>query len=160
MTYPPEPDQGQNFGVSGGGELDPLDESPDFPPVGPGYGYPPVEPYGPQNLFPVAGGYPQAGSYPQAGQYPQAYPSYYGYPPLPATNGMAIAALVTSLTGLFVCFLPSILGLVFGLVALGQIKTSGEQGRGMAIAGIVIGGIVAAGTLAVFGAVMVAEISS
>jgi peptidyl-prolyl cis-trans isomerase B (cyclophilin B) len=45
---------------------------------------------------------------------------------------MAIAALITS-------FFVSILGIILGFVALNQIKTSGEQGRGLALAGIIIG---------------------
>jgi peptidyl-prolyl cis-trans isomerase B (cyclophilin B) len=48
------------------------------------------------------------------------------------TNGLAIAALVSS-------FFVSILGIILGFVALNQIKTSGEQGRGLALAGIIIG---------------------
>ena len=48
------------------------------------------------------------------------------------TNGLAIAALITS-------FFVSILGIILGFVALNQIKTSGEQGRGLALAGIIIG---------------------
>lgn len=48
------------------------------------------------------------------------------------TNGFAVAS--------FVCaFLCSILGVVFGHVALSQINTSGEKGRGLAIAGLAIG---------------------
>jgi peptidyl-prolyl cis-trans isomerase B (cyclophilin B) len=47
------------------------------------------------------------------------------------TNGFAIAA--------FVCaFLCSPLGIVFGAVALSQINRTGERGRGLAIAGLVI----------------------
>jgi hypothetical protein len=49
------------------------------------------------------------------------------------TNGLAIASLVVSLT----CCGP--IGMILGFVALSQIKKSGEQGRGMAIAGVVIG---------------------
>jgi len=49
------------------------------------------------------------------------------------TNGLAIASFVVSLT----CCGP--LGAILGFVSLGQIKRTGEQGRGMAIAGIVIG---------------------
>jgi peptidyl-prolyl cis-trans isomerase B (cyclophilin B) len=44
---------------------------------------------------------------------------------------MAIASLVCS-------FLCSILGLIFGIVALNQIKRTGEGGHGLAVAGIVI----------------------
>jgi hypothetical protein len=64
-------------------------------------------------------------------------PSPWG-PPLPrplGTNGMAIAALVLGL-----CAGP--LGLVFGLIALSQIRRTGEGGRGMAIAGVVLGSLV------------------
>lgn len=53
---------------------------------------------------------------------------------------MAIAALVSSLVGLLCFGLGPVLGLVFGIIALSQIKQSGERGRGMAIAGIVISG--------------------
>ena len=48
------------------------------------------------------------------------------------TNGIAIAALVTS-------FFVSVLGIILGFVALSQIKKSGENGRGLALAGIIIG---------------------
>lgn len=56
------------------------------------------------------------------------------------TNTMAIAALVSSLVGLLCLGLGPLLGLIFGIIALNQIKQSGERGRGMAIAGIVISG--------------------
>ncbi|OCB10144.1 cyclophilin [Mycolicibacterium porcinum] len=62
--------------------------------------------------------------------YPVGYPA--GYPPYAHTNGMAVAALVCS-----VLFAP--LGILFGHISLSQLKRSGEQGRGIAIAGLVIG---------------------
>jgi hypothetical protein len=49
-------------------------------------------------------------------------------------NGLAIASLVLGI----LCCLP-VVGLVLGLIALGQIRKKGERGRGMAIAGIVLG---------------------
>jgi hypothetical protein len=73
-------------------------------------------------------------------------PGGYGYPPPPGpgqgvgTNGMAIASLVCSLFG-WLCLIGPMLGLIFGFIALGQIKQTGQGGRGMAIAGIVIGAI-------------------
>lgn len=73
-------------------------------------------------------------------------PDGYGYqPPPPAvgTNGLAIAALVCSLFG-WLCVIGGILGIILGVLALGQIRQSGQGGRGLAIAGIVIGGIVTA----------------
>ncbi|XVS65340.1 DUF4190 domain-containing protein [Actinosynnema sp. CA-299493] len=61
----------------------------------------------------------------------QPQPGY--YPPQPApTNGMAIAALITA-------FLFSPAGIVLGVVARKQIRRTGEQGWGMATAGLVIG---------------------
>ncbi|WP_166904442.1 peptidylprolyl isomerase [Mycobacterium sp. DL440] len=60
-----------------------------------------------------------------------------GYPPPAHTNGMAVAALVCS-----VLFAP--LGILFGHISLSQLKRSGEQGRGIAIAGLVIGYVMTA----------------
>src|SRR3990172_8828215 len=54
-------------------------------------------------------------------------------PQAKGTNGFAIAALITGLLGL------NILAIIFGFVALNQIKTTGEGGKGMAIAGIILG---------------------
>ena len=48
------------------------------------------------------------------------------------TNGIAIAALISS-------FFVSVLGIILGFVALSQIKKTGENGRGLALAGIIIG---------------------
>jgi peptidyl-prolyl cis-trans isomerase B (cyclophilin B) len=48
------------------------------------------------------------------------------------TNGIAIAALISS-------FFVSVLGIILGFVALNQIKKTGENGRGLALAGIWIG---------------------
>ena len=50
---------------------------------------------------------------------------------------MAIASLVLSLV--FVCGVGSILAVVFGNMARKQIRERGEQGDGLAVAGIVIG---------------------
>lgn len=55
---------------------------------------------------------------------------------------MAIASLVCSLVGAFFCGLPSVLGVIFGFVGLSQTKDNARPGRGLAIAGIVIGLIV------------------
>ncbi len=50
-----------------------------------------------------------------------------------STNGLAIASFVTSLFGL------TILAIIFGHVAKGQISRSGQGGSGLATAGLVIG---------------------
>jgi hypothetical protein len=60
------------------------------------------------------------------------------------TNGFAIAALVNGLVGItffWTVFLGvcSVLGIVFGHVSLSQLKVSGHEGRGMAMAGLVLG---------------------
>lgn len=80
-------------------------------------------------------GYPNYPSY-QGQSFPPPTGQPYAYPPasqMPGTNGMAIAALIVSLVA---C---GPVGLILGLVSLSQIKKTGEQGRGMAIAGVVIG---------------------
>jgi hypothetical protein len=51
---------------------------------------------------------------------------------------MAIGSIVASVIGFF-CGIGSIIGIVLGIIALNQVKQSGEGGRGLAIAGIAIG---------------------
>jgi hypothetical protein len=55
----------------------------------------------------------------------------------PSTNGLAIAALVLGILWLY--WVGSILAVIFGHVALSQINRTGQQGRGLAIAGLVLG---------------------
>lgn len=90
------------------------------------------------------GPYPPAHQGPpnQYGQPPYQQDPYGGQPPVyqePRTNGYAIASLVLGIV--WVCFIGSILALIFGYMGLKQIDTSQgrEGGRGMAIAGIVLG---------------------
>jgi hypothetical protein len=60
---------------------------------------------------------------------------------------MAIGSLVASIVGvplMFLCYtgiLGAIVGIVLGIIAINQIKQSGEEGRGLAIAGIIIGAV-------------------
>lgn len=75
---------------------------------------------------------------------PPSFTAYspYGGPVVQAsTNGLAIASLVLGILWLY--WIGSILALVFGYVAKGQIdRSAGRQtGRGLAIAGIVLGWI-------------------
>lgn len=102
-----------------------TEQPPQYPPPPPGgYGYQPPPP-------PSPGGY----------GYPPPAPSPYGaYPQPVGTNGLAIASLVCSLVGLF-CGIGPIVGLVLGIIALNQIKKTGQDGRGMALAGVIISGI-------------------
>lgn len=61
------------------------------------------------------------------------------YAPQPTTNGLAVASLVAAI--FWIWWLGSVLAVIFGHVALNQIDKSGgrESGRGMAIAGLVLG---------------------
>lgn len=65
----------------------------------------------------------------------------------PKTNGMAVASMVLGI--IWIYWVGSILALVFGYIAKKQIDQSGgaQSGRGMAIAGIVLGWV-GVGTLA------------
>jgi len=61
---------------------------------------------------------------------PAAQPVFVAAKP---TNTLAIVALVTSLLGI------GLAGIICGHISLGQIKRSGEQGYGLALAGLIIG---------------------
>jgi len=63
------------------------------------------------------------------------------------TNGLAVAALVLGIVWAF--WIGSALAIVFGHVALGQIRQRNQSGKGMAVAGLVLG-YVGAGTFALF----------
>ncbi len=96
---------------------------PDPTPQQPGYTAPPASYNAP--------GYPAA---------PQPYPAGgYGYPvanpKAGTTNGFAVASLVFGiLSGI-------LLSIIFGVVALNQIPKNQQNGRGMAIAGLILSGI-------------------
>lgn len=73
--------------------------------------------------------------------YGQAYGQQYGYTAAPKTNLLAILSLIASIVG-FIMFLPvigQIAGVIMGHISLKQIKTTGERGHGMALAGLLIG---------------------
>lgn len=76
---------------------------------------------------------------------PAPQPAAPAYAPAPAAPGapwnvLSIISLVTSILWI------SLVGIITGHIALSQIKRTGEQGRGLAIAGLIIGyvGIVGA----------------
>ncbi len=57
---------------------------------------------------------------------------------------MSIASLVLGILSIPLCFLflPAVLAVVFGAIALNQIKNDpGQSGKGRAIAGLVMGGL-------------------
>ncbi|HWK19955.1 MAG TPA: DUF4190 domain-containing protein [Microbacteriaceae bacterium] len=116
----------------------------DAPPPPPGY-----VPYGdqPPPGYQVQGypqGYPQQAPQPGYPQQPQVYYPQGYYVPRP-WNGLAIAGFVISLV-------PYLwwLGAIFSGIALGQIRRSGEQGRGLAIAGLIIGCVITGIVLVIF----------
>lgn len=129
-----------------------MSEGPAQPPAGepnPTWDYPadpglppPIYP-GPPAGFPGAPGYPPPG-YPG---YPGAPVFYHPYRPAkpPGTNGKAVGALVAALVGLLFCGVPSVVGLVLGVIAMRETKRTGQDGYGLALAGTVIGGLVTAG---------------
>jgi len=101
------------------------------PPPNPGYPTPPWNPP-PAGLDRPAPGYP--GGPPPPGWYPPPGPGYGPPQPKPGTNGFAVAALVFG-------FLGPLFAAVFGVIALNQIKRTGQGGRGLAIAGLVLAGV-------------------
>ena len=119
-------------------------------PYGAGYGQPD---YGQAAYGQAAYGQTAYGqtAYGQPG-YPQpGYPQYPGYPVMAVsqkTNGMSIASLVVSLSGVVFLFcygggaVLGLVGAILGHVARGQIRQRNEGGGGMALAGIIIGLIV------------------
>jgi hypothetical protein len=102
-------------------------------PPPPGHGQ-----YGAWNPPPAGGAWPPpagVGGYPEQGfgGYPApGYPT----PQRSGTNGFAIAALVLGILGFFV--FPILLSVIFAIVGLVQIRTSGQNGRGMAVAGLIL----------------------
>lgn len=111
-----------------------------------GYPSPPANPYPPVD-YPST--YPP-GAPPGYPPYPPPYQGYganpydpYAAPPSQGTSGMAIGALVTSLLGLPLCFcfIPSLVGIVLGVVAMTETKRTGKEGHGMALAAVIVGAI-------------------
>ena len=103
--------------------------------------YPPGQTPGPSPWPPVPAPAPSYGSpSPMPGS---PYPGYqpYGYAPPPRTNGLAVASLVCSLALIWLVGVGAVLAVIFGFTARSQIRRSGgaQQGRGLALAGILIG---------------------
>ena len=70
--------------------------------------------------------------------YPAYQQPYSPYPPTAPTNGLAIAALVCGVGG-FVIGLSFIPAIICGHIARKQIRQTGEQGAGLALAGLILG---------------------
>lgn len=124
---------------------------PAVPPVPPA-----PNPYGSAPTAPQPPAYGSAPEYGQARAYGQA-PAAYGTPPAYGqapgytdpygsyapvkTNTLAVISMVASIVG-FLWILPfigSLAGVIMGHISLRQIAASGEKGRGMALAGLIVG---------------------
>jgi hypothetical protein len=99
--------------------------------------YPP--PYGQEPYQPTSG---PPGSGPPSSSPP------YGYPPMviaqgPPASGLAVASLVLGIVGLLVGWcalgLPCIAAVILGHAGLSDTKSGAKSGRGMAVAGLVMG---------------------
>ncbi|MGY4858013.1 DUF4190 domain-containing protein [Cryobacterium sp. AP23] len=101
---------------------------------------PPVTPPANQPAPPPAYAPPSAPAYGATGETPPAYSaqSYTGPAGADKYNVLAIISLVSA-------FFVSLAAIICGHIALSQIKKTGERGRGLAIAGLVLGylGIIA-----------------
>lgn len=142
----PPPQYGQSYGQSSeqpyaGGGYDQTGQSYDQP-YGQSYGQQYGQQYGqPYQQYPVAD--------------PYAYGPPGGFAPPQQSNGMAIASLVTSLSGLL-CFITFPIGLILGIVALPTAKReNNSSAKGMAIAGIVIGALGTASIVGLFAFIII-----
>lgn len=144
----PPPDAGTVDFPTDPGYPAPGYQQPGYPP--PGYqpaGYPP--PGYPQAEYPPPGYPPPAMPGPPYQQYPGRYPAYDPYRPPrpPGTNGKAITSLVASLAGLVLFGLPSVAGLILGIMAMRETKSTGQDGHGLALAGVIVGALAVAAWL-------------
>ncbi len=129
-------------------EQPPPPGPPEGPPEGPAQNpwQPPPGPYGPGTPAPTGPWQPYGvPADPWAQQYALGFvpgPYAMGYP-VQKTNAKAVASLVLGCSALL-CGLTAVVGLVLGYVARKEIDESGgmQTGRGMAVAGIVIGWVI------------------
>lgn len=96
------------------------------------------QPYGQGDASPA----PQYAQYaPPAYAQPQpAYAQQYAQPTVaPPTNVLAVISMISSIVGVFFWGIFAVAGVIMGHIALSQIKKRGEGGRGMAVAGLIVG---------------------
>jgi hypothetical protein len=147
VTSPPGPPQFQPGPYSPG--------QAQFPPPGQAQYSPPGQaqysPPGPAQFSPGPAQYsPGFGQPQQAGQWPVAAQ--------PRRNNLALASMLCGLSQILVVpwffILPEVMAIIFGLVAIRQIKQTGMSGRGMAVTGVVFG------ALGLFGLIVVVIIGA
>ncbi|MET8761178.1 DUF4190 domain-containing protein [Lentzea sp. NPDC004782] len=124
--------------------------------------------YDPYNAKQPGDPYDQGQPYGQQPGQPYGQPAYgqqpmygYGYPPpQPKPQQNAILSLVLSCVGFITCGLTAIGGVIFGHIAMKKTARGEEDGRGMAIAGLVIGYVVIVGWLAYWAFIVIAIIAA
>lgn len=117
------------------------------------WGQPQPDQWGQQQAPAGQWGQPQPdqwGQQPPPGQWGQQPPAQYP-PPRQGTNGFAIASLIFGVLG------GVLLSVIFGVVALSQIRRRGQGGKGLAIAGLSLSGVWVVGIAAI---VLVAALTS
>lgn len=86
-------------------------------------------------------------------------PPAFGPPPVPPrTNAYAVASLVCGIAGTMFG-LPAVPAVVLGHMARRRIRATGEQGDGLAVAGLVLGYVVSAAMVAVFAFFLLAVVA-
>jgi len=159
-------DQGQGGGFSdpggSGQQGSGYGQPPTYQQPG-GYGQPPTyqQPagYGQQDAFGQQAGYGQQDAFGQPGYgqpgygqpgygqpgYQQGMAGWSGSPaygpgyPATQTNGLAVAALVCGLAQLIAGIFTGVPAIILGHIARRQIRQTGQQGAGMALAGLILG---------------------
>lgn len=91
---------------------------------------------------PLGPGRPPTPPMTPSGGPPPQQPAGYGTPAqyqAPRTNGLAVTSMILGI--LWLCWVGSLLAVIFGHVGLSQIKKSNgtQTGRGFAIAGLILG---------------------
>ncbi|WBB97661.1 MULTISPECIES: DUF4190 domain-containing protein [unclassified Solwaraspora] len=115
-----------------GGQIRPP--APQSPSAGAGPA--PADGQPPRGELPPPGQYPPPGN--PAGGYPYGgYP--YGYVAPQPTNSMALASFIVSLVSLFSCPLLGGIAVYLGRRGRDEIHRTGQQGDGLAQAGVIIG---------------------
>ncbi len=97
----------------------------------------PETPSAPAPAAPTGATSPYTQPYAQTAGYAPGYAPMYA----PPTNTLAIISLVLSVVGVHIA------GIICGHIALNQIKRTGEGGRGLALAGLIVGYVVGGLTL-------------
>ncbi|AXA96001.1 DUF4190 domain-containing protein [Microbacterium sp. PM5] len=123
------------------------------PPAAPAYQPPAYQPPSYPSAPPAYGASTGAPVQPAPGA-PPVYGSapYYGAPAV-KTNVLAVISMIASILG-FVWILPligSVGGAIMGHISLNQIKRTGEGGRAMALAGVIVGWVGTAISLLIIG---------